>query len=254
MTRDDLLNFAAPEYGSQSSRVATAQPAAGDPTLKSDSILIAEFEYAASSAHDAVEDRARIFDRYLLFCGGAIVTGVGAIYQLNQIGAKSVIEPLAVGAFLLTGLLGFVFLRTFVRLRQAFVGSMIVMSKIKEYYLYHLRAEAPHLDIAFDWRLRTVPETDRRFTVSYLMAHLVASIDSLSFGVGAFVLVELILNKNDGNTFSHPHNLVPYVVGVVVAALALTLQLAYYWRACKGMSHDEKKAWLDELHAGASQV
>ena len=249
MTRDDdLLSLAEPGAGSPSGHVATARYATGDSMLKSDSILIAEFEYAASSAHDAVEDRARIFDRYLLICGGMVVTGIGAIYQLNQIDATPVIEPLAVVAFALIGLLGFGFLRTFVRLRQAFVASMIVMSKIKEYYLYHLRADAPHLASAFDWRLATVPETDRRFTVSYLMAHLVTTIDSLSFGLGAFVLSEAILNKNDGNAFSHPHNLVPYAVGGVVVALALILQLNYYWRACKGMSHDAKRKWLDELH------
>ena len=252
MTRDDdLLNLGASGYGSPSSRVATAQ-SAGDPSLKSDSILIAEFTYASGSAHDAIEDRARIFDRYLLFCGGAIVTGVGAVYQLNQIGAKHVIEPLAVAAFVLTGLLGFVFLRTFVRLRQAFVASMVVMSKIKEYYLFHLRSEAPHLDKAFDWRLLSVPEVDRKFTVSYLMAHLVATLDSLSFGLGGFVLAELILNKNDGNAFSHPHDLIPYVVGCVVFATALTFQLEYYKHARRGPAKLEREKWRDERRGGGS--
>ena len=249
MTRDDdLPSFATPAFRGPAAAVATASPPT-DHALKSDSILIAEFRYAGDSAHDAVEDRARIFDRYLLICGGVIVSGVGGIYQLTQIGATRVIEPLATLAFILVGLLGFFFLRTFIRLRQAFVGSMIAMSKIKEYYLRHLRADQPHLDLAFDWRLKSVPEADRSFTVSYLMAHLVASIDSLSFGLGAFVLAEMILNKNDGNAFSHPGNFLPYIVGVVVLALMLTAQLSYYKRACRGLSKAQKEKWLAELDA-----
>ncbi|MGH2485151.1 MAG: hypothetical protein ACRDHE_03965 [Ktedonobacterales bacterium] len=238
-----------PPFGAPAAPFATAIPPA-DPMLKSDSILIAEFTYAAGSAHEAVDDRARLFDRYLLFFGGIFVSGATAIYQLNQIGAKNFIEPLAIVAFAFTGFLGFVFLRTFVRIRQAFVGAMIEMSKIKEYYFHYLREQAPDLRRAIGWGLKSVPETERRFTVSYLMAHLVATLDSLSFGLGVFVLQEAIQNKNDGNLLSLPHTILPYAVSFAVFAVVLAAQLIYDRRACRGMTKQEKDEWLADLRSG----
>ncbi|HKW23584.1 MAG TPA: hypothetical protein VJO13_19540 [Ktedonobacterales bacterium] len=237
-----------PAYGARAA-APTSTMLAGDPMLKSDSILIAEFTYASGSAHEAVDDRARLFDRYLLIFGGVFVSGATAIYQLNQINAKNFIEPLAAVAFAFMGLLGFAFLRTFVRLRQAFVGAMIEMSKIKEYYFHYLREQAPHLSVAIGWRLMSVPETERTFTVSYLMAHLVATLDSVSFGLGVFVLVEAIQSMNDGNLLSLPHNVIPYAIAGGVGSAVLMAQLVYYKQACKGMTHAEKQEWLDKLHA-----
>ena len=238
-----------PSFGASIAAPTGTIPAA-DPMLKSDSILIAEFTYASGSAHEAVDDRARLFDRYLLIFGGVFVSGATAIYQLNQINAKNFIEPLAIVAFAFMGLLGFAFLRTFIRLRQAFVGAMIEMSKIKEYYFHILREQAPYLSYAIGWKLESVPETDRRFTVSYLMAHLVATLDSLSFGLGTLILIVTFQNKNDGNLLSLPHNVIPYAVSFGVFAVVLAAQLTYYKQACKGMTHAEKQEWLDKLRTG----
>lgn len=244
MTSDENLSGLTPHA---TPRVSTATD---DSMLKSDSILIAEFTYASASAHEAVDDRARLFDRYLLIFGGVFVSGATAIYQLNQAGANNFIQPLAIVAFFFMGALGFAFLRTFVRIRQAFVDSMMVMSRIKEYYIHYLRNEAPHLDLAFKWRLATVPEKDRRFTVSYLMAHTVATLDSVSFGLSALVFIEARQNHNNGDLLSLPHNPIPYLIAGVVIALALASQLAYYRNASRGKTHDEKVEWLDKLRAG----
>lgn len=224
--------------------------APADPMLKSDSILIAEFTYASGSAHEAVDDRARLFDRYLLIFGGVFVSGATAIYQLNQINAKNFIEPLAIVAFVFMGALGVVFLRTFVRLRMAFVGAMIEMSKIKEYYFHNLRTQAPQLPRAIGWHLKSVPETERRFTVSYLMAHLVATLDSLSFGLGTLVSILAVQNENDGNLLSLPHHPIPYAIAGGVFVVILAAQLTYYRHACRGMTHEQKEKWLDDLRSG----
>lgn len=221
-----------------------------NPLLKSDSILIAEFTYASASAHEAVEDRARLFDRYLLIFGSVFVTGIGASYQLNQIGAKNFVEPLAVVALAFTGLLGVAFFLTLIRLRQAFVGAMIEMSKIKEYYLYSLRNEDPKLELAFGWKLDTVPETDRTFTVSYLMAHIVATLDSICLAAALFVGMETRQNRNSGNLLSLPHSPIPYAIASVAFALALTAQLVNYRLRCRGLSKEEKQALQAALRAG----
>lgn len=243
MRRDDDLSTLA--------RVATAQPT-GNPTLKSDSILIAAFTYASGSAHEAVEDRSRLFDRYLLIFGGMVVTGVGAIYQLNQIGARNFVYPLTIAALAFTGLLGVAFFLTFIRLRQAFVGALIEMAKIKEYYLYVLRDEDPKLTRAFDWKLMTVRGTDRTFTVSYLMAHIVATLDSICLAAAVFVGTETHQNKNSGNLLSVPHTPIPYIIAVAFFAAVLTAQLSYYRIQCRGMTTEHKQEWLAQLYESSA--
>jgi hypothetical protein len=253
MRRDDeLLNPAAPGFQSPAvataTATATAQSPGGDPTLKSDSILIAAFTYASGSAHEAVEDRSRLFDRYLLIFGGVFVSGATAVFQLNQIGARNFVYPLTIAALAFTGLLGVAFYLTFIRLRQAFVDALIEMAKIKEYYLYVLRYDDPKLGLAFDWKLRTVRGTDRMFTVSYLMAHIVATLDSFCLAGAVFVGAETHQNKNSGNLLSLPHTPVPYVLATVVFLAVLTAQLTYYRARCRGLTAEDRDALIKRLH------
>ncbi|HEX5547060.1 MAG TPA: hypothetical protein VFX24_06585, partial [Ktedonobacterales bacterium] len=57
-----------------------------DSGLKIENMLLEEFNYASTTAYQAMEDRARMFNMYLLVVG-ILGSAFGAIYPLG--GAKS---------------------------------------------------------------------------------------------------------------------------------------------------------------------
>src|SRR6266478_4752570 len=53
-----------------------------DINLKIENMLLEEFNYAGVTAYQAMEDRARMFNLYLLLVG-VVASGLGALYQLG---------------------------------------------------------------------------------------------------------------------------------------------------------------------------
>ncbi len=73
-----------------------------DTTLNIENMLLEEFNYASVAAYQAMEDRARMFNIYLLLIG-VIASGLGAIYQLGG-SANSYLRPAAILLLLITGI------------------------------------------------------------------------------------------------------------------------------------------------------
>lgn len=241
--------IATPEPASAAS--ATSAAGSQATALKAENILLEEFNYAVVTAYQTMEDRARIFDRYLLLVGGLIVAGAGAIYQLSQVGARGAIQPLVLAAFAVAGVLGVGFFVSLIRLRQAFRDSLLCMARIKEFYIEQLKDQLPQLEHVIQWRLRTVPKSDRAGNVSWVMCHIVALLDSLCFGVATLLAFEVGQSQNSGNLLALPVGPLPYVVAAAVFLLAALAQVVYYTRAlttrgAKG-TPPESGAWVDRM-------
>src|SRR6185437_1947749 len=79
-----------------------------DGGLKIESMLLEEFNYAATAAYQAMEDRARMFNMYLLVVG-ILGSAFGAIYPLGGGAARSFIQPIAAVVLLTAGIAGIAF-------------------------------------------------------------------------------------------------------------------------------------------------
>lgn len=199
-----------------------------NPRLTLEKMLIEEFKYARGTAAEAIEDRGRMFDRYLLLVGGLLATGVGSMFQLSQIGAGQFIQPVAIGLFFVSGVLGVAFFATLVRLRGAYRDSLVTMNVIKEYYIREFRPSVHEVDALFRWRLKTLPRHERFGSVWYLMTHVVALVGSACFGVAALVALELREPGNTGNLL--PIGQAPYAAAGLVAVGAFFLHRLYFAR------------------------
>ena len=160
-----------------------------DASLRLESMLLEEFNYASVTAYQANEDRARMFNLYLLLIG-VLGSGLAAVYQLGG-GLKSYAGELTVALLLVAGFMGIAFFIKLIRLRQAWRESALAMSLIKEYYIAQFTASAPGAARAFYWRLRTLPTGEKRTSTTAVVCGTVAALGSLCFG-GASVVVGLL--------------------------------------------------------------
>jgi hypothetical protein len=80
---------------------------------------------------------------------------------------------------LLLGLVGFFTIFKLIRIRQAWYESVAEMNRIKEFYIEHFPAIAK----AFAWRMETIPPPGKTWSVTFILALLVAVIDSSAMGV-----------------------------------------------------------------------
>lgn len=212
-------------------KVPSSEISLEDAALKLDSILIAEFNYARSTAEQAMGDRANLFDRYLLLVGGVFVAGIGAVYQLSQIGARTYLQPTVLGLFGGVSLLGFSFFLSFIRLRQAHLESLRCMNFIKEYYIRHLQIQKPDVEAAFRWREATIPRRERFGSIFFLNCHIVALLGSISLGVTILVASELVQSGNTGNLLQLPTGFLPYLFACAGSCVSLAALVVYFQRA-----------------------
>jgi len=214
---------------------AASAPGAGsgvvpqlDATLKLESMLLEEYNYASVTAYQANEDRARMFNLYLLVVG-VLASGLGAIYQLgDKVGPYS--STLALVLLTITGILGIAFFMKLVRLRQAFRESLLSMSTVKEYYIQHFRLQVPNVEQAFRWRLSTIVPGESFGTVTFVICATVALLGSLCFGAAAVVVYELFLQGNSVQLSVLPAGLQPYLLAAVVTFVSLLLHVLYFRR------------------------
>src|SRR5215469_11490807 len=130
-----------------------------DSGLSLENMLLEEFNYAGVTAYQAMEDRARMFNLYLLLVG-VLASGLGAVFQLGG-SARHYLLPVAILLLLLTGVLGYVFFLKLIRLRQAHRDSLIAMGKVKTFYIDQFKAYLPNIERAFHWRLETIPAGEK---------------------------------------------------------------------------------------------
>ncbi|HEX8727820.1 MAG TPA: NUDIX hydrolase, partial [Ktedonobacterales bacterium] len=116
----DTIGGAAMPF-SPSNQYPMQPPAAGqhdpatntDQTLKLESIMLAEFNYASSTAYQALEDRGRMFNFYLGITG-VLASGLGALYGFG--GKVNHSEYLALALLVLAGFIGIIFFFKIVRI------------------------------------------------------------------------------------------------------------------------------------------
>jgi ADP-ribose pyrophosphatase len=226
-----------------------------DEGLRLENMLLEEFKYVAGTASEAIADRARIFDRYLLLVGGVLVAGIGSIYQLAQIGGQQYIQPVAIAGFLVSGVLGAWFFATLIRLRQAYRESLITMNVIKNHYIQEFKLTPPRLQTIFRWRMETLPKHERIGSVWYLTTYIVALVSSLCFGATALLALNMVVGGTARNLTGLPSDSVPYLAAVVVAAATLFLYASFFRRTTSSAGDARvagKKA--DELGIAASKA
>lgn len=221
-----------------------ASAAEHDTTLKLDNILLEEYEYAGTTAYQTMEDRARMFNLYLLLVG-VVASALGAIYQLarpsDPIAARE-INTLIVTLLVVSGVLGFAFFVKIIRLRQAYREALIAMNLIKEFYIRELKRQVPHVEHAFRWRLLTIPSGERVGSVTFVICYTIAFLASLCFAGAAFVLYSFNTAKVAGVGLPLAPDVQPFALAGLVFLIVLLLQILYY--ITKLNKHNEQEALM----------
>lgn len=233
----------------QAPSATTAQKADGadtGTTLNIENMLLAEFNYASSTAYQAMEDRARTFNLYLLIFG-VLASGLGALYQLgNKLGTNT--DLFALALLFASGFMGILFFLLLIRLRMAHRNSSIAMNVVKEYYIKHFQEKLPDVEDAFYWRFKTMPTGEKFRNVAFMICATVAMLGSLCFAAAALVLAEIFLGQASGDLLQLPANTLPYVIAGAVLVVSFLLHVLYYRRALSSKRDREllKKAASDQ--------
>jgi len=143
-----------------------------------------EFEYARSTASEAMAVRQTMLNFYL------IVTGIIGTGVLAMVGVGSPREAAIAAALLwLLCVLGWFYFFKLVRLRQAWHQSTAYMNHLKAFYIAHVQdMPSDELREAFLWQRHTLPLPERSFTVFHFTAALVAFLDSVAYVAGGLLL------------------------------------------------------------------
>ena len=143
-------------------------------------ILAAEFEYIASTAFQANEDRARVSNYYLMSAGAAVAAILGAkiegeMQPVGYCGFAAVFGALAI--------IGLLTVLQLARLRSAWRSSAQAMNRIKDYYVE--RCPDAQLEKALAWTNATLPPGEKRNSVAFMLALSVVLVDTGAAVAGA---------------------------------------------------------------------
>ncbi len=207
-----------------------------DTKLSIENMLLEEYKYASTAAYQAIEDRARVINLYYILIG-ILATGLAAIYQFSG-PYHAYSQLLAILLLLVASGLSFTFFINIIRLRQAFLESIICMNLIKEFYIQQFQRQMPGIEQVFRWRLKTVPAAERTGSVTFVMSYLIASVGSLCFATAvALAIMQL----------SHDLNIISVLslsVAVVVFSIVLLLYTLYYHHSLS--PHSEGSIQLEQ--------
>lgn len=151
------------------------------PELNTDEILKAEYNYIANTVFQANEDRSRVASFYFVTVGSLVAAILGTVFSAENIKNFS---PAFSGLFLILTLLGALTLAQLARLRAAWHESVQAMNQIKDYYIKHNKEIEP----AFKWRLKTLPPTDKPFSIANLMAVEVSMLSAITITAAFYFL------------------------------------------------------------------
>jgi hypothetical protein len=227
---------------------ANERGTARDGSLRLESMLLEEFNYAGVTAYQAQEDRARMFNLYLLLIG-VLGSALAAIYQIGG-GLKLFAGELAIALLLVAGMMGVAFFTKLIRLRQAWRESVLAMSLVKEYYIREFSDSAPKAVHAFYWRLKTLPTGEKLTSTTAVVCATVATLGSLCFMGAAVVAGAQWLPLLLGD---HPPVDVmsaTWSIAIVLLVIILTLFATFYSRAfnrSREAAQTLSAAWRAEL-------
>ncbi|RPI03861.1 MAG: hypothetical protein EHM72_00250 [Calditrichaeota bacterium] len=160
--------------------------------LSANKILIAEFQYARETAAQAMDDRHRMVNFYLLFVGvvlnGVVLILTGGSRSNLQMNNMQSFRHLVIILLLALFLVGVLYLLKIIRLRGMWFISAAAMNRIKDYYFQQF--DSIHLSDAFLWNSITLAKMNpaESWSVFYLTALLISSIGSASLGGAFFIL------------------------------------------------------------------
>lgn len=209
-----------------------------DSGLKIENMLLEEYNYAATTAYQAMEDRARMFNMYLLVVG-ILGSAFGAIYPLGGGAARSFIQPIAAVVLFAAGVAGIAFFVLLIRLRQAFRQSLITMNVIKEFYIREFQKQMPNIIYAFRWRLKGIPAGESRGSATYIVCHMVGFIAALCFAGCIFMANELLVGAIPATQIQSLGLWQSILAACVVFFIILIRLVVYYRRALN--AKDEQK-------------
>jgi len=182
--------------------------------LKSDDILIAEFEHIAQVATQNNEDRARVSTFYLVTVGSFIAAVLGLqIEDLNPL----IINAAFAAIFLIIFLNGVVTVLQLVKLRRAWFESVLAMNHIKDFYIQN--GGNHNLGDAFLWNNKNLPAGFKPWSVSFLLTLQVAIFTGASLG-GAIAF--LALAAGGLNAFW-------WTISISGSVVVSILQIVLYW-------------------------
>jgi hypothetical protein len=182
--------------------------------LDASDVLGWEFQYAQTTASEAMEQRHTLVNFYLLVAGVA-VSAAAAILSGNPAGLRAP-GMVTVLLWMLCGI-GWLYFLAIIRLRQAWCDSARAMNQIKEFYIQHSKDFKPDvLRTAFRWRAETLPPADKAWTVFFYSAMIISFIDSVAY-VGGGLLLDL-----DATLAS------PLPVTMAIAVLGLAAFFAFH--------------------------
>jgi len=188
-----VLHFGAREE--PEARLPELSDLASSRGLDPERMLLAEFEYARITASEAMSDRHTVVNFYLLLAGAILSVVLGLLGAGTAGGMALASLPIDVQPYAGTLLLwtfdavGLVYLLQIIRLRQAWRGSAATMNRIKEFYIEHVAMFSPQLySEAFRWRQATMPQAEKKWTIHFFSAALIALLNSLIYVVGGLLL------------------------------------------------------------------
>lgn len=147
--------------------------------------LIAEYEYLSKNAFASNEDRIKVFNYYLAAVATLIASGI--VFDLNSSRELAILGYV----FIILGILGIISILTLLRLRSAWVESVLAMNQIKQYVIKNSKSK--NLASAFRWDTNTIPNVRKFWSVAYLTLVTIAFVSSISLSIG----VTLLINSND---------------------------------------------------------
>ncbi len=160
--------------------------------LVSNDILIAEYEYISKTISETHEDRDMIINFYnQLFTIGTVAVGFLVANNttvdgvLANSGYKTEISLFL--ALLFSSLTYIVLLKVsqLARLRAAWHESVEALNQIKDFYI----ARDPGITPGFKWRAKTIPPTNKRFSIANLVAQEILLLGSITTAASVFFIL-----------------------------------------------------------------
>lgn len=134
-------------------------------------LLIQEYIYAKESSMQAQRDRIILVNLYLA------IFSVVSTFTLSLTTETNYYFFIVPFIFLALTLTGVVFIIQIARLRQSWIESITVMSKIKEFYT----KKDKELKKYITWNSKTIPKPERIKTISFFAAVIISILSTLSF-------------------------------------------------------------------------
>ena len=194
-------------------------PADGGRHLRAADIMSWEFEYARTTASEAMRDRQSVVNFYLAIAGAfpaaialIIVEGPG----LNELPAYHLVGTVVLWALVVVG---WNFFLQVIHLRRAWHQSAQAMNCIKDFYLKHsTEFEHGQLAQAFLWKTRSLPRPEKKWNIFFFSAALIAFLNSLCFLFGSMLLDLQAYELSHGTVWT-----IFYWGALVAAGLAMFL-------------------------------